>query len=1037
MRKLAFILLLSTLSMGTTFSQCEPLSWLDIIDEPANGYVMGCDIIEFKWSIEDGLFPNGIILPIDAQVAYYQHMYERVDIVWNDSAKYGVPDHIIEFDTVENWGIVEEIQVNDYGEGKPALGTVYLIPKLPVTGSDSKIIHNSRFSHEQDWRSCDNQVWNIAITGAILSGNVSDLIDSNIIVSQGAACSDKRPLQYYIESDLTVDVDYCFRSHLNSTANSDVSDIRLAPNANIIVNEGITLTLDDVLVHNCDGTWGSIILKEGATLEVNKSKIQNAKLAIDQEGGTDVNIIDSDIEACENGIRSVGGRTLFIENSTITNTAASGRGKIAVELEDHKNASITESHIEHFEDGIIGRNTNVQFSLSSIHDMEAGSYGDGIGIDLEGSGHQMFSAIEGDRNSGTGRVNFKDCNIGVNIIRQRVHIESNVMDELDVGISMNNTFIHRQMILDNSIKARDYGIYLNKNPGAIGEIADNEIRIIAGGLTAQASCIRMDDTGPGWKLKQNSFFIEEGTYGVRSGHNYVPRLLDNYFQVPNDRGAYGVFAGHDVSPKLQCNSATSTSSLFSTTGFFLDGASNYLASCNTSSGLHYGFYFDGHNTGMDKLQGNDLGGTYGLVVGANGSRCDMQFNRGNCFDNSDARMIDNTEQAGLNSQIRFNNDPQNGGNTCFEPGTIEGPGNWFEPRIDSEYDCASSQVSCDAPSGAPSGGVCDSESYIHTIDSPRVWTYNQEAQQMYAELAIYHTLRLANCPSPAPTLDSLLIAHQGDVWDAYVSYEEAMAEIPEIQLEHDSVILVNQWDRMMWFDSLGTLFSDTSYYDSSAVQGVLGQIAQCDSVIQARGLIIATDKVYFIGSLDSILNAPTPSNLHETRLVNVLKIHLEVYKEDSTIIDLSASDSMYLDSIAMLCIYESGKAGAIARTILSYFRPDEQYNDDTLCVPLQYLARPGTDDITEKQEALVQQTMEDASQIQISPNPTTGDWHIEVLNGSQGYIRVMDLRGRVVSDMEINGLSARVPATGLPGGMYLLQWTDAKGNVEVHKLYVQ
>lgn len=440
---------------------------------------------------------------------------------------------------------------------------------------------------------------------------------------------------------------------------------------------------------------------------------------------------------------------------------------------------------------------------------------------------------------------------------------------------------------------------------------------------------------------------------------------------------------------------------------------------------------------MNNLRGNNLGGVYGLAIGDEGSRCDMQFNRGNCFDNSSASMLENTFEAGRNSQIRYNDDPQNGGSACFEPDNIYGPDNWFIEDTEIEYDCASIYAPCDAPAGPPSTGVCDSESYIHTIDSPRVWTYNQEAQQMYAELAIYHTLRLANCTSPAPTLDSLLTTHQDDVWDAYASYEEAMAEISEFQLAHDSVILVNQWDRMAWFDSLGTLFADTSYYDSSAVQSVLGHIAQCDSVIQSRELIIATDVINFIGSMHSILNAVTPSNLHETRLINVLKIHLDVYREDSTIIDLSTSDSLYLDSMAMLCIYESGKAGAIARTLLSYFRPAEQYDDDTLCVPIQYLVRPGTDSITEMKQALVPQTIDAPSEIRVSPNPTTGDWHIEFLNGDQGQIKVMDLRGRVVADMRVTGLSVRVPVTGLPSGMYLLQWTDSGGHVEVHKLFVQ
>jgi hypothetical protein len=1029
MKKLAFIMLLSAFSMGTIFSQAD----LSIIDEPVNGYVMGCDIIEFKWSIENGVFPNGIILPIDAKVAYYTAMYELVDIEWKEDQGYGQPDHFIVYENDETWGELAYIHVEDYDEGLPAEGKLLLRPIDYRIDVRSRITHNYKYSQYQYW---SFQSLNIDIVGGILSGNVSDLIEDNIIDEASYACANNKPMGYYIESNLIVDEDYCFRSEFGGV-NSDVSEIFLAPGASIIVNEGINFKLDRVLVTSCDGTWGSIILKEGATLEVNKSKIQDANLAIDQLGGTDVVIMDSDIEACESGIRSEGGRSLYVKNSTITNTGASGRGKIAVELKDHEHANITESHIEHFEGGIFARNTTINCTQSSIHDMEAGSNTDGIGIYLEGAGHADFSNIEGDRNSGTGRVNFKDCNTGIKIIRQRVHVEGNVMTDLGVGINMSNTLNQEQRILDNEIKARDYGIKLSNNSGIRGRIADNEFRIIAGGQTAQASCVRMDNIGQAWQIKQNTFYIDEGTYGVRSNSNRLISIADNYFEIPNERSAYGLFASNEFLYRIQCNTAVSTLSSNATTGFSLDGVTQYYATCNTTDGVQNGFYFNGQNTGKNNLRGNNLGGEYGLTVGYEGSRCDMQFNRGNCFDNSDARMIDNTEQAGRNSQILYNDDLQNGGNACFEPDNIYGPSNWFDFRIESEYDCAAISMPCDAPSGSPSGGVCDSESYIHTIDSPRVWTYNQEAQQMYAELAIYNTLRLADCPSLAPTLDSLLTAHQGDVWDAYFSYEEAMAETPEFQLAHDSVILVNQWDRMIWFDSLGTLFSDTSYYDSSAVQSVLGQIAQCDSVIQTRELIIATDKISFISLLDSILNAPTPSNLHETRLINVLKIHLEVYKEDSTIIDLTPSDSLYLDSVAMLCIYESGKAGAIARTLLSYFRPDEQYNDDTLCVPIQSLVRPGTDDITEKQEALVHQAMDAPSQIRISPNPTTGDWHIELLNGNQGHARVFDLRGRVVAELEINGLLARVPATGLPSGMYLLQWTDASGNVEIHKLYVQ
>jgi len=459
-KRLVLIIFISAISTGSTYSQ-NPYNYAYLdFPNPGAWYNIGCDPIEFKWFVAGGLYHK------DAQIEFYTDFFEFVSLEWEEAPNRGTPNHSVDppyYDSLRG-AFITRIKFEDYyeedafGNSLQARGTVKLLAIKEFYGQTTgEILHQAKYSLSSVW--LEGQIWLPQIRGNIISGTVSSMINSSKMSTADLACSGSPGYHYHVESDLIVDIDYCFNSRINAQGEF-AGTITLAPNVNIIVNEGINLDISKTIIKPCEGTWGSIVLQEGASLRVNKSHILDANLAIHQLGETDVVIIDSDIEDCHSGIHSEGGSTLIIKNSTISNSTTEGRGSLAVDLNNHEFCKIEFSHFENFQSGVKAVNSYINSSNSTFDNFEEGSEGNGHGFELYGEPFHL-ATIAGNIGVIPGPVtNFQNLNTGIYAEGQRVVAEYNRMSNVDFGVQLLNSAAWQQKVNHNEISAKNIGILL-------------------------------------------------------------------------------------------------------------------------------------------------------------------------------------------------------------------------------------------------------------------------------------------------------------------------------------------------------------------------------------------------------------------------------------------------------------------------------------------------------------------------------------------------------------------------------------------------
>src|SRR5690606_17988186 len=234
------------------------------------------------------------------------------------------------------------------------------------------------------------------------------------------------------------------------------------------------------------------------------------------------------------------------------------------------------------------------------------------------------------------------------------------------------------------------------------------------------------------------------------------------------------------------------------------------------------------NTGMNRLRGNTLGGVNGIWIETDGS-CDQQFNQGNCFDGSEATY--NSIRPEEESKFLYNNDSLQGGAACYYPQVVNGPMEWFSKKIETEFNCSAFQVNCNTPDIPIDSAVCQSTAYQSILADTAEWSFDQEAQQFYGELAIYQSLKKTDCLNRANSLDSLVNAHNSDLWEYFVSLEDSLFSKSSALHHTDSLLNLYQHERNLWYDSVAIVLSDTNGLDSAALQSYYYEISSLNSSI--------------------------------------------------------------------------------------------------------------------------------------------------------------------------------------------------------------
>jgi len=511
----------------------------------------------------------------------------------------------------------------------------------------------------------------------------------------------------------------------------------------------------------------------------------------------------------------------------------------------------------------------------------------------------------------------------------------------------------------------------------------------------------------------------------------VVAIRDNLILLQPYGTTYGIRLYSDFLTRMSCNEVIGDgSSGAEQIGVQMALMRNYLANCNQVADVDKAFLFGQTNTGMNRLRGNTLGGVNGIWIETDGS-CDQQFNQGNCFDGSEATY--NSLRRVEESKFLYNNDSLQGGAACYYPQVVNGPIEWFEIMLETEYNCSAFQVNCNTPVIPIDSAVCQSTAYQSLLADTSEWSFDQEAQQFYGELAIYQSLKKTDCLNRANSLDSLVNAHNSDLWEYFVNLEDSLLSKSSALHHTDSLLNLYQHERNLWYDSVAIVLSDTNGVDSAALQSYYFEISSLNSSINT----LYSQRQYawesVLSSLLSDISTAETSSIHEYRLANALGIYVESMVQDTLSAFVSSQDSAYLDSIASLCIYSTGYAGALARHMLSIYDPLKTYPDDSLCNPQQALrSNPENVLFADAHESLT--THESTVDFQIAPNPASDHIIVTYTASGAASLQIHDMAGAVMLERNILSGDNRIDLQKLQPGIYLVSVRNQEGIVSTQKL---
>ncbi len=355
-----------------------------------------------------------------------------------------------------------------------------------------------------------------------IDGSVSPVLLSNIIgnqlldecqacVQEGCA---ENPLQdVIISGTLIIDHDYCFKG-----LQGNRTRIILNPDAKIIVNSGVRLTLRDADIMSCGGDrWDRIEVMSGGRLFATNSLIKGGEKAIYASGNASLafkgnrfisNKVSITIPPASTGnVNNVDliymiGNLFSVDDDyddgsiSIASPVVPSAGIIINDQESlwsiGGSSLLAPNIFEHMEKGIVAINSNVTSkgtwfrNLPTVyHDIWSGVVvNPSIGIQAIGTNNNDYVVKQISPYVNDLAPNFKNVDIGIEASGINLVAENNFFTEVTDGLIFKNALNHSANISNNEIrysnvlKKRGVGIAINNvlhGPGASVKVEKNTI----------------------------------------------------------------------------------------------------------------------------------------------------------------------------------------------------------------------------------------------------------------------------------------------------------------------------------------------------------------------------------------------------------------------------------------------------------------------------------------------------------------------------------------------------------------------------------
>ncbi|MCB9352797.1 MAG: right-handed parallel beta-helix repeat-containing protein, partial [Lewinellaceae bacterium] len=290
--------------------------------------------------------------------------------------------------------------------------------------------------------------------------------------------------------------------------------IELEPGAKIVVSSG-KLVLDGCRIFGCSSLWESIIVENGASLEMRGCTVSDAENAVTLLDGSHANIHNNTFRNNYTGILMdlQPGQTASLYNCYGNTFLAAGnlkaprngtKGFAGIWL-NYANTSVgvagqAPNIFDGLYNGILAQSSNLRVTNTTFRNLAADPgqttrLGTGQGIHAFGSswGYPLLY-VSGDE----GRpVFFENCTVGLRASGTNAYIFNTNMEGVNTGLRLQNCQDKALRLWGNDIQARNIGIALLQNSPRFCSVFDNTLWVEHSGNFQDPAGIVVEDNAFG------------------------------------------------------------------------------------------------------------------------------------------------------------------------------------------------------------------------------------------------------------------------------------------------------------------------------------------------------------------------------------------------------------------------------------------------------------------------------------------------------------------------------------------------------------
>ncbi len=806
------------------------------------------------------------------------------------------------------------------------------------------------------------------------------------------------------------------------------ADVRMEPGAEIVVQNGWTLDIENSSFTACNGImWKSITAQDGSTVRIRGSFMDDAESTVSALDGATLWIDNTQfhnnrvaIGVPDAGL-SYNDVACWVSNSTFYSagtmpqpypgqiTAVGTKGFAAADVNNTTFDFTGGNNIIHsLSNGIVAHQSDVSVTECRIMNIQpdtAYAYtGNGAGIYARGDQGFHFLRQQGYGMAGT--PSFEGCRWGVYSAYMNVYSTDNHMLDMGTAYRVDRSGYRYVDILNNAVTAHRHGMELRANDGAAHIlVAHNDITF---GDDPCANCkgytgilvTEGNQQAHDARILDNSIHFTNtpaSRFGIGLTAADAWQVADNtVLMLNNAYNLTGIQLAGCRATEVSCNNISSsdiTYSLNAQAAIRNVMGSQPLISCNDMDRTANGILFNGVAYDTD-VRGNFFHNhQWPLHLDAT-AIIDAQVLKGNLWDpNATAPVLgawyENTVNAGA---YPFLYNPATIGGGSTEPPSWS-PSNWFDPVSGSNYDCADHHGVdyCSQFDGERCEACLKDLDEKIASDSLENDPYTEETKLILAG-DLYK--KLDDAPAlldSLPELDAFYNDLQGSATAAFKAINDDQLALYDM----DSAVVAQLHTNRTQIEEAMTLVKDgleqlgdstlTPAQRQAILSGISGYRQNISDLSQwnATALqVAASSKELSADNIQAVNTGVGTSELIEANEKAVNDIYLATIGKD--VVGFTATQAADLFAIANQCPMVGGNAVFKARSLYWLIDDTQDFEDPLLCLPFGIIVKS----LVELQ----------ANEVSIVPNPATDEATLMLTRETEAlaYLTLYNMVGSVV-----------------------------------------